>query len=136
MGREGRIVSRPFAKPIRGVVASAGLGASVGFTLWATGLGVGSSLLEWLLAGAVFGLVAGGCGLAIGGLVWLTARALVRDPASLPLGVVVAAGAVGGAIPGVLLGLGSNRGIFEPIFYGLCGAIGASVATFVSGRWH
>lgn len=124
---------------VLGVLASMALGAIVGLTSWVvilciTGSGVAFSLPDWLLCGAGFGLVVGG----IGATISTFSRELLRKSdgkfrcrvEEFSVGVA----AVFGSIPGILLGLGFDGGMTEPVIYGTFGAIGAALAAFVDGR--
>ncbi|MGO9597809.1 MAG: hypothetical protein ACLP7Q_07415 [Isosphaeraceae bacterium] len=127
MNDEATTMGRLISGFILGVIASVVLGGFVGLIFWALDT---ASLPDWLLAGTLFGLVVGGVG-AITGTV---ARGLAPNLESRFVGILLATAALFGAVPGVLLGLGFNRGITEPIIYGACGAIGATVAAFVVWR--
>ncbi|MCA1684487.1 MAG: hypothetical protein LC745_00575 [Planctomycetia bacterium] len=132
----GRTIARfagPVLRAILGAVASAAVGAAVGLALFVTGLASGMTWLDWVLAGVAFGLVVGGIGAVTGGL----ARVLVKVSApkfgARPFAAGTIVAAVSGSVPGIVLGLGFQRGVTEPIFYGTFGAIGAAVAARVGG---
>lgn len=133
MGRTSQVFLKLIVGTFTGAFVTSGVGASIGFAIWATGIGFAYHWLDWPLGGAVFGLLVGGIAGAIMGAV----RGATVGSAHGSARTILKSGGLAfammiGAVFGSYLFL--NKGPMECVIFATLGAVGGALGGSIACR--